>query len=74
MLEIPAEAATLQLLPQGQSLGDIAEIHAGVLSTNGGKGSVPEPKGVFVSSSKNKHTRWGGGQWGGGVEEMCDAV
>lgn len=41
VLEIPAEAATLQLLPQGQSLGDIAEIHAGVLSTNGGRGKRP---------------------------------
>lgn len=38
VFKIPAEAATLQLLPQRQSLGDVAKIHAGVLSANGEKG------------------------------------
>lgn len=69
MLEIPAEAATLQLLPQGQSLGDIAEIHAGVLSTNGGKGSVPEPKGCFCFKQRKQTYTVGrrtvGGRWRG---------
>lgn len=35
VFKIPAEAPALQPLPQGQSLRDISEIHAWVLSTNG---------------------------------------
>lgn len=71
MLEIPAEAATLELLPQGQSLGDVAEIHARVLSTKRRAGRASLSPRVFLLQAVKTNM---GRREGGGVKRKRGAV
>lgn len=72
VFKIPSKAATLQLLPQGQTLGDVAEIHAGVLSTNSETGERRLARGCSSFKRRQQtNTGVGGGEGGVGAGRGC---